>query len=57
MFKTVPEYAMKHSTTRWFTLRKIVVQLVEQHENLKEYFLNFLPETTGFSRCKRNSNI
>ena len=34
----VSEYAMKHSTTRWGTLRKVVVRLIEQHENLKEYF-------------------
>ena len=34
----VSEYAMKHSTTRWVTLRKVVVRLTEQHENLKEYF-------------------
>ena len=34
----VSEYAIKHSTTSWVTLRKVVVQLIEQHENLKEYF-------------------
>ena len=32
----VSEYAMKHSTTRWVTLRKVVVRLFEQNENLKD---------------------
>ena len=29
--------------------------MIEQHENLKEYLLNFLPKTTGFFlRCKKS---
>ena len=44
----VAEYAMKHSTTRWVTLRKVLVRLIEQYENLKEYFLVFLPTTSTF---------
>ena len=43
---------MKHSTTRWVTLRKVVVRLIEQHENSKEYFQNFLPKTIGFRDVK-----
>ena len=49
----VSEYPMKHSTTRWVTLGKVVVWLIEQHENLKEYFLNFLPKATGFRDVKK----
>ena len=43
---------MKHSTTRCVTLRKVVVRLIEQHEDLKDY-LNFLPKTTGFGDVKK----
>ena len=34
----VSEYAMKHSTTRWATLRNVVIRLIEQHKSLKDYF-------------------
>ena len=57
MLQTVSEYAIKHSTARWVTLRKVEVRLIEQHENLKEYFLIFFSKDSSFSRCKRNSKI
>ena len=44
---------MKHSTTRWVTLLKVVVRLIEQHENLKEHFKNFPPKKTGFRDVKK----
>ena len=44
----VAEYAMKHSTTSWVTLWKVLVRLIEQYDNLKEYFLTFLPTTSSF---------
>ena len=44
----VSHYAQKHVSTRWVTLKKVVVRLLEQHENLKEYFLTYLPTTAGF---------
>ena len=34
----VSEYAMKHSTTIWVTIRKVVARRTESLENLKEYF-------------------
>ena len=44
----VVEYALKHSTTKWVTLRKVLVRLIEQYDNLKEYFLSFLTTTSSF---------
>ena len=44
----VAEYALKHSTTRWVTLKGVLVRLIEQYENLKQYFLVFLPSTSTF---------
>ena len=44
----VAQYALKHSTTRWVTLRKVLVRLIEQYKNIKEYFLSFLPTTSTF---------
>ena len=31
----IVEDALKHSTTRWVTLRRVLVRLIEQYENLK----------------------
>ena len=45
----VAEFALKHSTTRWVALRKILVRLIELYENLKQYFLLFLPTTSTFN--------
>ena len=39
----IAEYALEHSTTRWVTVRRVLVRLIEQYANLKEYFLVFLP--------------
>ena len=39
----VSEYAVKHSTTRFVTLRKVAVRLI----------LNFLPKTAGFRDLKK----
>ena len=44
----VAEYALKRSTTRWVTLRRVLVRLIEQYENLKQYFLVFLPSKSIF---------
>ena len=56
----VAEYALKRSATRWVTLRKVLVRLIEQYDNLREYFLIFLPTTSSFKanvekskRCER----
>lgn len=32
------------------TLRKVLQKIIDQWDNLKEYFLKFLPTTTGFKR-------
>ena len=49
------QYALKHSTTRWITLRKVVVRLIEQHENLKEYIFTFMPTTASFKTSVKNT--
>ena len=39
----------KHCTSRWISLDKVLVKLIEQFDNLKEYFLNTLPTLPGFN--------
>ena len=39
----VAEYTLKHSITCWITLWGVLVRLVEQYDNLKHYFLTFMP--------------
>ena len=41
--EVVSHFLLKHSSTRWVTLKRVCVRLLEQFENLKRYFLEFLP--------------
>ena len=41
----ISHFIQKHSSTRWVTLRRICVKVLEQYQNLREYFLKFLPKT------------
>ena len=43
------EYALKSSTTRWVTMRRVLVRLTDQYKHLKQYFLVFLPTTSTFN--------
>ena len=43
------EYALKCSTTRRVTLRRVLLCLTDQYKNLKQYFLVFLPTTSTFN--------
>lgn len=39
---------MKHVSTRWISLQDVLVRVMEQLDNLQEYFLNVLPTEKGF---------
>ena len=41
MTDLVAQCAIKHSSTRWVTLKYVAVRLLEQWINLNEYFLVF----------------
>ena len=38
------EYMKKHAETRWVSMKYVALRCLEQWENLKEYFLKFLPQ-------------
>ncbi len=40
---------MKHVTTRWISLHDVLIRVMEQLPNLKEYFLKELPKEKGFN--------
>ena len=42
----------KHCSTRWLSLEKVLVKLMEQLENLSEYFLRKVPTFAGFTGSK-----
>ena len=44
----VAEYAKKHVETRWLTMKYVALRIVEQWDNLTEYFLKFLPKQKNF---------
>ena len=49
-------YAMQHTETRWLTMKYVAVRVLQQCENLKEYFLNFLPQESNFKSTVANTN-
>ena len=44
----IMHYVMKHCQTRWLSVDKVLVRIIEQYENLKEYFLKTPPTLPGF---------
>ena len=42
------EYLLKYCLTCWLCIGKVVVWVMEPMENIKEYFLTFLPALKGF---------
>ena len=49
-------FLQKHSSTRWVTLRKVCARLLDQFENLKRYFLEFIPTTTSFKQSVKKTD-
>lgn len=41
---------LRHVSSRWLTLKKVLIRIIGQWENLKEYFLKFLPTQKGFKK-------
>lgn len=41
---------LRHVSSRWLSLRKTLIRIVEQWKNLKEYFLVFLPKEKNFEK-------
>ena len=49
----VARYATKHTSTIWLSMKYVSISLLEQHPNLKEYFLKFLPKTNQYNELKK----
>ena len=43
------QHLNKHCTSKWISLDRALVKLIEQFNNLKEYFLTSLPKLLGFN--------
>ena len=39
-------YVFHHSSVHWLTMKYVLVRIIEQWLNLKEYFLTFFPKQT-----------
>ena len=56
-------YVIKHYQTSWLNLVKVLVRIIEQYKNLKEYFLKTLltlprfKERNGFNQTNRYQRI
>lgn len=42
--------SLRHTSTRWVTLKKASLRLLEQWPNLREYFIVFLPQQSNFKQ-------
>lgn len=55
------EFLSKHVSSRWLSSKKALIRIVEQWQNLKEYFLVLLPKQKRFAKdvepTKRYQNI
>lgn len=40
----------KHVSSRWLSMKPVLQRIIAQWENLKEYFLNFLPKEKHFAK-------
>ena len=49
---TDPQKMIRHATTRWVSIVKVLVRILEQFDNLKVYFLEKLPQQEDFNRSK-----
>ena len=41
---TLDKFVIKHVETRWLSMKYVAIRVVEQWDNLTEYFLKFLPK-------------
>ena len=44
------QYVLRHSSARWLTMKYVIVRIIEQWPNLKEYFITFLPKQKEFKQ-------
>ena len=49
MTGVLTQHLEKHCSSRWISLDKVFVKLIEQFPNLVEYFLKTLPQLPGFN--------
>ena len=43
-------YVLRHSSVGWLTMKYVLVRIIEQWQNLKEYFITFFPKQ---KECKQ----
>lgn len=44
------EFMIKHVSSRWLSLKKVLNRIIAQWDNLKEYFLKLLPKEKNFAK-------
>ena len=43
------QFVLRHVQTRWLSIQKVLLRIIEQFTNLKEYYIEFLPKQKGFN--------
>lgn len=47
---------LRHVSSRWLSLKKVLVRILDQWDNLQNYFLKFLPKEKNFAREIANTD-
>ena len=50
------KYALKHTSTQWLSMKNPVLRILEQWENINEYFLKYLPKQDNFNSQIKSSS-
>ena len=50
------EFANKFGATLWLCMKMVGVRCIEQWKNLMQYFIKFLPTTSGFKRSIKETH-
>jgi len=55
--EVIAVFVKKHGPTRWLSMKPVGARVLEQIDNLKEYFLTFLPKQKNFKTSERYDRI
>ena len=50
------KYALRHICVRWLSMKKPILRLLQQWENILEYFFKFIPKEDDYKKVIKSSN-
>lgn len=47
------DFMLRHVSSRWLSLKKVLNRILDQWQNLRKYFLEFLPKEKNFADVEK----